>query len=127
MSTKPLRSHDSACGRKKKKILFSLSPTPLFILQSILPVIRLYSEIDRKTGRKGEKEGRGEETKNRSDRASGTKHDHQHMKTTRLSLCTRVNKHNHYSSCSLRIMLPVYGVYLLPLSIVLRAHFSSRT
>lgn len=56
----------------KKKILFSLSPTPLFILQSSFPVIRLYSEIDRKTGRKGEKEGEGKGMKNQSNRTSGT-------------------------------------------------------
>lgn len=57
-STKPLWSHNSAWGREKK-ILFSLSLTPLFILQSSLVVIRLYSEIDRKTGINGEKEGGG--------------------------------------------------------------------
>lgn len=109
-----LWSHNSAWGRKK--ILFSLSPTPLFILQSFLSVIRLYSEIDRRGGIKGEKEdrGKGREMRNWNEWQNNWYQDDLQQIKIYIFLCIRTNKSNRCSCCSFRIMLPKSCLYLLP-------------
>lgn len=110
--------------KEGRRILFSLSPTPPFVLQSCFPVIRLYSEIGRKKEIKGEKQGggKGREMKNWSGRTSGTRHDLQQIKIC-IYLCTS-HKNDCYWSHSFRIMLPMYCLYLAPLPTVSRVHFS---
>lgn len=113
----PLWSHNSAWGSKRNSIL-TLTTTFHFTIFS--PTVMSLQWNRQENWNKRRKGRWRERKKNQSNRTSGTRHGLQQIKVYRFQR-TRVNKYNFYSSCSCRIMIPIY-CYTCPHCRLSQAH-----